>query len=84
MELIQTGFFQAFIPKDVSYTVPLLFTAGMGVCASKPKPASNWPLPTLSMHAPCPLRTGIVASKQLDQEIVSSIIADIQYFFFAL
>lgn len=58
-----------FIPRDVSFRVPLLFTAGLGACATMPELASNWPLPTLSMHAPCPRRTGIVAIKQLRSRI---------------
>jgi len=63
---------------------PLLFTAGLGIRASKPEPASNWPLPTLSLQAPCSRRTGLVARNSLDQEFVLISIAGVSYSFFAL
>jgi hypothetical protein len=64
------GAFRTSAHRVVVFPVPLLFTAGLGVRASKPKPASNWPLPTLSLHAPCPRRTDLVAKNSLDQEFV--------------
>jgi len=40
------------------------FKADPGVCASESELTSNWPFPTLSTHAPCPLKDGFSRSKQ--------------------